>query len=972
MGSLSERGPLELDLEPCLALHKPSQSVRANLVSQEAAKLNWHPSLAGSVERPAVASDSTPPQPGHVFDSASCEPAETPNLQTSALHDTASRHEERAEPHSSDESSAPNIQFDKRSSDHSVAPGLTRADTNIPPRRVKSLVGPYGPTLCTSAPRRLAKIYKLNLETGWEDRGVGYVDIQERNSPSTATLAQRHFFVVFSTTDEFDVVFESRIPNKEVCEYQKSTLIVWNASGNRHEEYDSALSFQSASDCLEVWNELLRLYEFDEVIDQHYHCLGGTKEVVRPSDENEGDAAGQNPVGEEESSVESHDEQVDSQNVKLPQATLKNVDEILSLLKDATNTKYKRSLGFIIASRGYLPELCDLFRMAEDVMDTDVLHKLFEVFKHLILLSSPELLSQMFCEEHVFQVVGALEYDPKHLKKVRHRKYLKRYMLKNQTVRLSKALEEKIYRAFRIQYTNYILMNYLDEDTFALLTWLICVTCNQIVQHILEEKVLDQVFDRLFRVDQADELKGLLQFLYRLCHLMKSLDTKQNSLISEAFDNGGILTHLHNALRHENFEVRLIATDLILATTRLNVDTACQWWLANRGDRILFEQLIRILHEDRDEAICQIVLTIFKCFLNSNLVDADATLHYELTNLFFSDSLNAILRPMTEYSCDVTGLEQDSKKRKCTNYPAHDQLLFCHLLDFMSFLLIYQPLKTKAYLYNHALLSHCIQFLKCSDKTLILASLRFFRQVIELKDRSLNNQILANHWLFPVVELFLYHRDKCNLINSAALELFNWIINEKMNYFVFDVMSRYEDRLRDVEHTTVFETMRSICRGRTLYGLDKQAESSLYANHFLVLPKSPNFSNSQFYKADKFYNEMEQSDYFESDDDGFYVCGQSPETAKQQDSSALNQTAPMSTEVPKENNSLQDTTFPTSKHSLQDPDSSTEYGPNLEEQLSPLNSRRWHGPHITRSSDSESPSTPIPKKYKSQSADTPL
>lgn len=63
--------------------------------------------------------------------------------------------------------------------------------------------------------------------------------------------------------------------------------------------------------------------------------------------------------------------------------------------------------------------------MCEDLEKLDGLHLLYEIFKNIFLLNKSSLFEIMFAEDMIFDVVGALEYDPSSPYPKRHRQFLK-------------------------------------------------------------------------------------------------------------------------------------------------------------------------------------------------------------------------------------------------------------------------------------------------------------------------------------------------------------------------------------------------------------------------------------------------------------------------------------------------------------------------------------------------------------------
>ena len=58
---------------------------------------------------------------------------------------------------------------------------------------------------------------------------------------------------------------------------------------------------------------------------------------------------------------------------------------------------------------------------------------------------------------------------------------------------------------------------------------------------------------------------------------------------------------------------------------------------------------------------------------------------------------------------------------------------------------------------------------------IISAALRFCRRIIGLKEESYNQYVVKNNLLAPVVKAFLANGRKYNLLNSAIIEMFEFI-----------------------------------------------------------------------------------------------------------------------------------------------------------------------------------------------------
>uniref|UniRef100_A0A671S5Z1 PP4R3 EVH1-like domain-containing protein n=1 Tax=Sinocyclocheilus anshuiensis TaxID=1608454 RepID=A0A671S5Z1_9TELE len=87
--------------------------------------------------------------------------------------------------------------------------------------------------------RRRVKLYTLNEERQWEDRGTGHVSSDELCLGSSAG----------------SLLLESTIQPGTAYQKQQDTLIVWSEAEN----CDLALSFQEKAGCDELWEKICQV-----------------------------------------------------------------------------------------------------------------------------------------------------------------------------------------------------------------------------------------------------------------------------------------------------------------------------------------------------------------------------------------------------------------------------------------------------------------------------------------------------------------------------------------------------------------------------------------------------------------------------------------------------------------------------------------------------------------------------------------
>uniref|UniRef100_A0A8C3AXM4 Serine/threonine-protein phosphatase 4 regulatory subunit 3 n=1 Tax=Cyclopterus lumpus TaxID=8103 RepID=A0A8C3AXM4_CYCLU len=93
--------------------------------------------------------------------------------------------------------------------------------------------------------RRRVKVYTLNEDRQWDDRGTGHVS-------STFVERLKGISLLVRAESDGSLLLESKISPNTAYQKQQDTLIVWSEADN----YDLALSFQEKAGCDEIWEKI--------------------------------------------------------------------------------------------------------------------------------------------------------------------------------------------------------------------------------------------------------------------------------------------------------------------------------------------------------------------------------------------------------------------------------------------------------------------------------------------------------------------------------------------------------------------------------------------------------------------------------------------------------------------------------------------------------------------------------------------
>lgn len=107
--------------------------------------------------------------------------------------------------------------------------------------------GTVGPEATMSDTRRRVKVYTLNEDRQWDDRGTGHVS-------STYVEELKGMSLLVRAESDGSLLLESKINPNTAYQKQQDTLIVWSEAEN----YDLALSFQEKAGCDEIWEKFVK------------------------------------------------------------------------------------------------------------------------------------------------------------------------------------------------------------------------------------------------------------------------------------------------------------------------------------------------------------------------------------------------------------------------------------------------------------------------------------------------------------------------------------------------------------------------------------------------------------------------------------------------------------------------------------------------------------------------------------------
>ncbi|KAL4967545.1 component of IIS longevity pathway SMK-1-domain-containing protein [Aspergillus stella-maris] len=643
--------------------------------------------------------------------------------------------------------------------------------------------------------RKRVKVYELK-ENDWFDRGTGFC--------TGRILDDEPRIFVESEDKPVRVLLETRISKDGGYQKQQDTLIVWTEPN----QTDMALSFQEAEGCAVIWN-------FVNSVQQHLLSLAVADDAL--SD----DLDSIHPVA-------------------LPAPELANLPEIDHLMRAASLAQTSRdALSKCVIRDEYINKLLPLVTVAEDLESLPDLHRLCNIMKSLILLNDTTIIETVVTDNVILGVVGALEYDPEFpTHKANHRQYLSDKTRYKEVVPIrDPSIRRKIRFTWRLQYLkDVVLARILDDPTFSVLNSMIFYNQVDIVNHIQSDgpflKELFQVFDP--RSADAKRKEDAVQFLHQCASIAKNLQVPERATLFANLISHGLFAVIAFAIKHPNPSVRTTGIDILVALLDHDPIMMRSYMLkaVNEKKTPLTDTLIDLLHTEADLGVKNQLADAIKVLLDPQVPIQAAMARagpehaakvrpHILSDAFvqnhFDESSKRLFAPLKR-------LEDQSTPHNLTFQAV---ALYSHLVDILTFFVRQHLYRCRNVIQNEGLAAHITQLLRVPQKHLKLTALKFFRTLLSLQDTFYQALMTHNDTFGLILDIVYETMPRDNLLNSACLELFEFIKREHIKPITLHVVGKYGDKLRNITYVDTFQGL--ILHYEQLQGYSEEADSTLYS-----------------------------------------------------------------------------------------------------------------------------------------------
>ncbi|GFZ09072.1 binding protein [Actinidia rufa] len=491
-----------------------------------------------------------------------------------------------------------------------------------------------------------------------------------------------------------------------------------------------------------------------------------------------------------------------------------------------------RVTELILREQDFFRKLMDLFRICEDLENIDGLHMIFKIVRGIILLNSPQVFEKIFGDELIMDIIGSLEYDPDILDVRCHRRFLKEHVVFKEDV---------------------ILPRVLDDATMANLSSIIHSN-NAIVVSLLKDDstFIQELFARLrSSTIPAESKRNWVLFLHEFCSLSKSLQMAQQHRLFRDLVNEGIFNIVADVLKSQDKKLVLTGTDILILFLNQDPNLLRSYITQQEGIPLLGLLVKGLITDFGDDMHCQF-LEILRSLLDSYTSGSQRD---TILDIFYEKHLGQLIDVITS-SCHPNSIGQSVSKsvdsyRSAENQSRAKPEILLNICELLCFCVLHHPYRIKDNFLLNNVIDKILFLTRRREKYLVVAAVRFFRTLISRNDEHLMNHIVKSNLLKPIVEAFVDNGSRYNLLNSAVLELFEYVRKENLKILLKYLVDSFWNQL------VKFENLATIYSLKIKY--EQSLENSGTRSSIDVLDSRK--------RIDERALEKEEEDYFNDDSD---------------------------------------------------------------------------------------------------------
>ncbi|CAF0822269.1 unnamed protein product [Brachionus calyciflorus] len=275
---------------------------------------------------------------------------------------------------------------------------------------------------------------------------------------------------------------------------------------------------------------------------------------------------------------------------------------------------------------------------------------------------------------------------------------------------------------------------------------------------------------------------------------------------------------------------------------------------------ILINHIIRQMINDPDAELsgAMQIINMLKLLIDPEnmLSGVNKSEKSEFLTYFYKKSMSILISPLMINTSHLVIAREDFRVAQLQNL----------IIDFMSFCVEHHTYHIKNYILQKELLKRVLVLLKSKHQFLALTSLKFLRKTIGLKEDTYNKHIIKQNLFKPVIDSLQSNGSRYNILNSAIIELFDFIRSDDIKSLIVYIVENFYQDLESINYVKTFRDLKQRYDQHKERLSDHLSRSRLNSSESTSLSScnTPSFHRTKN-SIDRFHDRLE----FDKEDDAW-------------------------------------------------------------------------------------------------------
>jgi len=341
----------------------------------------------------------------------------------------------------------------------------------------------------------------------------------------------------------------------------------------------------------------------------------------------------------------------------------------------------------------------------------------------------------------------------------------------------------------------------MEEPVFSVLNSLMFFNQVDIVQSLCANNDFIKELFSVFLTDNDDQKRSAVAFIQQFCQISKTLQAPARTLLYNKCAENGLYDVIEYALLHDELKVRLAGADVVMIAIEHD-PTVLRSTISKQleeGKKPLLTTLYDSIHREQDLGL---KLQFFECVrilldpstlapvdgMNERASHMLAHIKYKPEDAHISDKFVTTFYKhwAAELCIPIIALDESGVGEEVGNLSTANAAVYVHLLELMSGFVRLHGERFKDFTEKFKLLEKASVLLRCKVKHVklgifpqitvdLVAALKFFRYCLGMPGESYTNRMIRANVFEPVIDILVDSVPRNNLLNSAVLELLQFI-----------------------------------------------------------------------------------------------------------------------------------------------------------------------------------------------------